>query len=95
MQTKVCAFLFHINDIFKLLLCLVLCYQMGAVRGGGGGGASQVALVVKNLPANAGRHETQVRSLGHKIPGRRAWQLTPVFLPGEFHGQRSLAGYSP
>jgi len=26
---------------------------------------------------------------------RRAWQPTPVFLPGEFHGQRSLAGYSP
>ena len=30
-----------------------------------------------------------------KIPCRREWQLTPVFLPGEFHGQRSLAGYSP
>ena len=29
-----------------------------------------------------------------KIP-RRAWQPTPVFFPGEFHGQRSLAGYSP
>jgi len=27
--------------------------------------------------------------------GRRAWQPTPVFLPGESHGQRSLAGYSP
>ena len=25
----------------------------------------------------------------------RAWQPTPVFLPGEFHGQRSLVGYSP
>ena len=30
-----------------------------------------------------------------KIPWRRAWQPTPVFLPGEFHGQRSPAGYSP
>jgi len=29
------------------------------------------------------------------IPWRREWQPTPVFLPGEFHGQRSLAGYSP
>ena len=29
------------------------------------------------------------------IPCKRAWQPTPVFLPGEFHGQRSLAGYSP
>ena len=30
-----------------------------------------------------------------KIPWRRKWQLIPVFLPGELHGQRSLAGYSP
>ena len=30
-----------------------------------------------------------------KIPWWRTWQPTPVFLPGEFHRQRSLAGYSP
>ena len=30
-----------------------------------------------------------------KIPWRRAWQPTSVFLPGESHGQRSLVGYSP
>ena len=30
-----------------------------------------------------------------KIPWRRTWQPTPVFLPEESHGQRSLAGYSP
>ena len=30
-----------------------------------------------------------------KIPWRRAWQPTPVFLSGESHGQRSLMGYSP
>ena len=30
-----------------------------------------------------------------KIPWRREWLPTPVFLPGEFHGQTSLAGYSP
>ena len=30
-----------------------------------------------------------------KIPWRRKWHTTPVFLPGESHGQRSLAGYSP
>ena len=30
-----------------------------------------------------------------KISWRRAWQPTPVFLPGESHGQRRLAGYSP
>ena len=28
------------------------------------------------------------------IPWRRKWQLTPVFLPGKFHGQRSLVDYS-
>ena len=33
--------------------------------------------------------------LVRKIPWRRAWQPTPVFLPRESHGQRSLAGYSP
>ena len=30
-----------------------------------------------------------------KLPWRREWQPTPVFLPGEFHGQRALIGYSP
>ena len=30
-----------------------------------------------------------------KIPGRREWQPTPVFLPGEFHGQRSLVDFGP
>ena len=30
-----------------------------------------------------------------KIPWKRIWQTTPVFLPEEFHGQRSLVGYSP
>ena len=30
-----------------------------------------------------------------ELARRRAWQPTPVFLPGESHGQRSLVGYSP
>ena len=30
-----------------------------------------------------------------KIPWRRKWQPTPVFLPGNFHGKRSLEGYNP
>ena len=42
---------------------------------------------VKNPPANAG-------DVG-KSPWRRKWQPTPVLLPGESHGQRSLVGYSP
>ena len=56
--------------------------------------ASQGVLVVKNPPANARRYKRHLFDpwVG-KIPWRRAWQLTPVFLPGEFHGQRSLAGY--
>ena len=54
--------------------------------------ASLVAQLVKNLPA---MQKTRVRSLGKKIPWRRKWQPTLVPLPGEFHGQRSQAGYSP
>ena len=54
--------------------------------------ASLVAQMVKNLPAI---RETRVRFLAGKIPWRRKWKPTPVFLPGESHGQRSLAGYSP
>jgi len=40
--------------------------------------------------------ETQVQSLHgeDKIPWRREWLPTPVPLPGESHGQRSLVGYS-
>ena len=47
--------------------------------------------MVKNLPA---RQKTRVRSLGCEVPLEKGMQSTPVFLPGEFHGQRSLAGYS-
>ena len=47
-----------------------------------------VAQIVRNLPA---MQETQVRSLGWEDPLRREWSPTPVLLPGEFHGQRSLA----
>ena len=36
-----------------------------------------------------------VRSLGQKDPRRRIRQLAPIFLPGESHGWRSLAGYNP
>ena len=46
--------------------------------------------MVKNLPV---MQETWVQSLGQKDPWRKEWQPTVVFLPGEAHGQRSLAGY--
>ena len=38
---------------------------------------------------------TWVQSLGQENPLSREWQSTPGFLPGKFHGQRSLAGYNP
>ena len=38
---------------------------------------------------------TQVQSLGQEDPLEKGMQPTPAFLPGEFHGQRILAGYSP
>ena len=52
--------------------------------------------MVKNLLANA-RDRRDAGSIPgvRKIPWRRAWQPTSVFLPREFHGQRGLAGYSP
>ena len=46
--------------------------------------------VGKNLQCRWHRFDPWVR----KIPWRRKWQPTPVFLPGKSHGQRSLAGYS-
>ena len=55
---------------------------------------SQVALVVKDLPASAGV-ERDVGPIPGMISLRRERHLTPVFLPGNFHGQRSLAVYSP
>ena len=55
---------------------------------------SQVALAVKHIPASAGRHKRgRFDPWVGKIPWGRAWQLTPVFLPGESHRQRSLVRY--
>ena len=48
--------------------------------------------MVKGLPAV---QESWVRSLGWEDPLEKERQSTPVFLPGEFHGQGSLAGYHP
>jgi len=59
-----------------------------------GMGVSQVALMVKNPPAK-GRRQMKVQSLGQEDPLEEAWQPTSVFLPGESHGQRSMAPYGP
>ena len=52
--------------------------------------ASQVALVVKNQPASAGEFDPWVG----KIPQKRKWQPTPVFVAGKSHRQKSLDGCS-
>ena len=54
--------------------------------------ASLVAQMVKHFPVI---QETQVQPLAWEDTWRREWQPTPVLLPGEFHGERSLVGYSP
>ena len=54
--------------------------------------ASLVAQTVTNLPA---MQETQVHSLGQEDSLEKGVATTPVFLPAEFHGRRSLVGYSP
>ena len=52
-------------------------------------------LVVKNMSANAGDVKSgRFHPWVKEIPWRRAWQLIPVVLSGESHGQRSLVGYS-
>ena len=55
-----------------------------------------MVLVVENSPASAGdiRDAGSVPGSGRSI-GKGHGRPTPVFLPGESHGQRSLAGYSP
>ena len=54
--------------------------------------ASPVAQMVKNLPA---MQETRVWPLAQEDPLEKGMVATPAFLPREFHGQRSLKGYSP
>ena len=53
-------------------------------------------LTMYHLPSDLGLQCRRLRfdPWVRKIPWRREWLPSPVFLPGEFHGQRSLAGYS-
>ena len=73
--------------LVKILSPLTNLFRFNKPRAG-----SRVAQTVKNLPA---MQETQVQSPGLEDTWRREWLPTPVFFPGESHGQRSLAGYSP
>ena len=51
--------------------------------------------VIKNPPANAGGTRESVSIPGSENQVEKEWQPIPIFLPGKFHGQRSLADYSP
>ena len=68
----------------------VLCFTCAALTGDFPGG-SAVRIRLQRRRRRRHRWDSWVR----KIPWRREWQPTPVFLPGKFHGQRSLVGYSP
>ena len=77
--------------VCSLHLCLYFCLANMTIYT-----IFQMVLLVKNPFANAG----DIRDIGPtprsgKIPSRKGWQPTPVFLPGESHEKRSLAGYSP
>ena len=74
----------QVSELILLGLIIFLWYD--------GGTGFLVAQMVKNLPT---MQETWVQSLVGKTSWRREWQCTPVFLPGESHGQRSLEGYRP
>ena len=67
--------------------CVILLYTLYLGLPGGS--------AVKNLPANAGNTGPGFNPWVGKIPWSRKWQSVLVFLPGKFHGLRSLVGYSP
>ena len=71
--------------VFSIFWC-----EQGQALGGFPSG-----LVVKNQPAMQEVQETQVQSPGREDPLEEGMTTHFIFLPGEFHGQRSLAGYSP
>ena len=51
--------------------------------------------VVKNPSANVGDvRNTEFDPWVRKVPWRRKWQSTPIFLPGKLYGQRNLVGYN-
>ena len=81
----------HQKGVFLSCVTAYLCiYVFGALYICDG--ISLVAQMVKSLPA---MQEIRFDPWVRKIPWRRKWQPTPVFMPRELHGQRNLVGYSP
>ena len=105
-ERRSCSFIYCLDTLFSTLIDLnwhFKCCQRtpgeniwkSTLRNKGFEGGA----VVKNPLANASRCKSRRRPgfgpwIG-RIPWRRAWQPTPVSLPGESHGQQSLVGYSP
>ena len=69
-----------------MCLCMCICVYVNVDFG--------VTLEVKNPPAKAGTVR-DIPSLGWEDALEKEMQPTPVFLPGQSHGQRNLVGYSP
>ena len=78
------GFLSHVS-LNCLFPCKLFCKEYSVKR------ASVVTQKVKNIPP---MQDTWVKSMDREGPVRREWPPTPVFLPEESRGQRSLAGYS-
>ena len=80
------------DEMLGVQLCspqihMLMAQPLGSFSGGAGG---------KELVCQCRRRKRhRFDPCVGEIPWRRAWQPTPVFLPGESHGQRSLVGYSP
>ena len=84
-----------LNDITTISLLYFMLYLIVYLSSHtDDNGASQVAVVVKNLPANARGLEMCVPSLGQENPLEEGI-VTHSDILGQFHGQRSLVGYSP
>ena len=84
------------NYLSSLLIEVQLIYNVSRAN---------ILFLSSTIPGSTSGKESTRQCRGHKgcefnpwvekIPWNRKWQPTPVFLPGKFHGQRSLAGYSP
>ena len=93
------TFSFHFHALEKEIATHSSILGMENPRDGVAWWAAQNRTQLMQLSSSSSQHRRCVRhgfdALVGKIPWRRSWQPTPVFLPGESHCQRSLAGYSP
>ena len=86
-QIPGCCWVFALEAKWSLWKKGCWCWFLKAPKVGAG---FPCGSVVKNLPGNAGDTKNRIG----KIPWSRKWEPTPLFFPGESHGQSSLVGYS-